>query len=75
MNLESMHLNVAKDFIKRKEYGRAFFHLAQVPGEIGYKELEELSKSISNNPQYQEMQKVINEIKANYSKKGAKQKS
>ena len=72
MNLESMHLDVARDFIKRKEYGRAFFHLVQVPGEIGYRGFEELSKSISNNPQYQEMQKVINEIKVRYSKQGTK---
>jgi hypothetical protein len=73
MNLESLHLEVARDFMKRKEYGRAFFHLVQVPVEISYNGLEELSRSISKNPKYQEMQEVINELKANYPKKETKQ--
>ena len=68
MSLESMHFNVAKDFMRRKEYKQAFFHFLQVPGKIGYRGLEELSRSISNNPQYQDMQTVINELKEKYSK-------
>jgi len=72
MSLESRHLSVARDFIKRKDYIRAFFHLAQVPGKTGYKGFEELSKSISDKPKYQEMQEVINEIKASYSRKDGK---
>ena len=69
MSLESIHLNVARDFMKRKEYRQAFFHLLQVPREMGDKGFEELSKSISNNPKYQEMREVISEVKRDYSQR------